>query len=89
MTKILRYDARRDSNEAEIVEALRAVGAGVIRLDEFDLLVAFRGNYYAFEVKTPEGELSDKQLKFINEWPGSIYIVRSADEALRYIGAID
>ena len=30
MTKVLRYDARRDENEPEIVEALEAVGAKAV-----------------------------------------------------------
>ena len=42
MTKVLRYDAKRDENEPEIVEALEAAGAKVMRLDDIDLLVGFR-----------------------------------------------
>lgn len=47
---------RRDANEAEIIDALRAAGAYVIQMDKsagFDLLVAYDGTYYVVEVKQP------------------------------------
>ena len=88
MTKVPRYDAQRDANEPEIVEALEAVGAKVMRLDEFDLLVAFRGKLYMLEVKTPTGRLNKKQAALFRKWAGHIWIVRSAEGALRTIGAI-
>jgi len=88
MTKVIRYDARRDANEQEIIEALQAVGAKVMQLDEFDLLVGFRDQLYMLEVKTPQGRLNAKQARLFREWAGHIWIVRSVDEALRRIGAI-
>ena len=89
MTKIPRYDARRDSNEKEIVDALKAVGASVERLDVIDLLCGYRGINYLLEVKTPDGALNEKQSDWIRAWNGGIYIVRTVDEALRAIGAIE
>ena len=89
MTKVPRYDARRDANEPEIVEALEAVGAKVLRLDDVDLLVAFRGNMYLLEVKTPQGRLNKKQAAFFREWAGYVWIVRTPEQALALIGAID
>jgi len=88
MTKVIRYDARRDANEPEIIEALQAVGAKVMQLDEFDLLVGFRDKLYMLEVKTKTGRLNKKQAALFREWAGHIWIVRSVDEALRRIGAI-
>ena len=88
MTKVPRYDARRDSNEKPIVEALEAVGAKVMRLDDVDLLVYFRDKLYLLEVKTPKGRLNKKQAKFFREWAGAVFIVRSVDDALRLVGAI-
>ena len=88
MTKVLRYDAQRDANEKEIVEALRAVGAKVMRLDDVDLLVGFRGVNYLLEVKMPKGRLNKKQEKFFRGWVGQVNIVRTIDQALGLIGAI-
>ena len=88
MTKVLRYDARRDENEPEIVEALEAVGAKVLRLDDIDLLVGFRGVNYLLEVKMPKGRLNKKQEKFFRGWVGQVNIVRTVNQALRLIGAI-
>jgi len=88
MTKVMRYDAKRDSNELEIIEALQAVGAKVMQLDEFDLLVGFRDKLYMLEVKTKTGRLNKKQARLFREWAGHIWIVRSVDDALRRIGAI-
>ena len=88
MTKILRYDAKRDENEPDIVEALEAVGAKVLRLDDVDLIVGFRDRLYMLEVKTPKGRLNKKQQRFFREWAGYVYIIRSVDDALKRIGAI-
>ena len=89
MTKVLRYDARRDENEPEIVEALESVGAKVLRLDDVDLLVGFRGVNYLLEVKTAKGRLNKKQEKFFRGWVGQVNIVRTVDQALGLIGAIE
>ena len=70
MVKVLRYDAKRDANEPEIVEALEAVGAKVLRLDDVDLLVGYRDRLYLLEVKTPTGRLNKKQQKFFRRQDG-------------------
>ena len=88
MTKVLRYDAKRDANEPEIVEALEAVGAKVLRLDDVDLLVGYRDRLYMLEVKTATGRLNKKQAKFFREWAGHVWIVRTRIQALKIIGAI-
>ena len=48
---------RRDKNETEIVRLMRAVGAGVRRMDKsagHDLTVFFRGVVYIVEIKNPD-----------------------------------
>lgn len=55
------FAKQRDANERLIVDALRAVGATVQRLNEKgtpDLLVGFRGVNYLLEVKNPESKFS-------------------------------
>ena len=88
MTKVIRYDAKRDENEQEIVDALRAVGASVLLIDDIDLIVGFRGVNYLLEVKTATGKLNKKQEKFFRGWVGQVNIVRTVDQALGLIGAI-
>lgn len=83
---------RTDSNQAEIVAALRQAGASVFSLHAVgrgvpDLLVGFRGNNYLLEVKSEKGKLTEDQEKWINNWRGHVAIVRSVGEALKSIGA--
>lgn len=75
---------RRDTNESEIVQALRASGFEVVITNgtPFDLLVGGE-RWCVMEVKTPQGRLTDAQLVFFD---GSRIaprvVVRSAIEAL-------
>ena len=88
MVKVPRYDAKRDKNEPEIVEALQAVGASVLRADDVDLIVGYRGVNYLMEVKTADGQLNKKQQKFFRSWKGQVNIIRTRIQALKLIGAI-
>lgn len=79
------FAKRRDANEPEIVKALRDVGATVIELDKFDLLVGFQGRDYKIEVKNPDGlnKLTEIQIDIIENWRGSpLHVVRSVEEAI-------
>jgi len=89
MAKVMKWDAKRDENEPEIVEALRGIGASVLLIDDIDLIVGFRGVNYLMEVKTAKGKLNKKQQKFFRGWQGQVNIVRSVDDALRLIGAME
>ena len=74
---------RRDGNEPAIVAALEAIGAQVWRLHEpgvGDLLVRWRGQLFCFEVKGPNGRLTHYQ--------GAFPVCRTAEDALRYMGAM-
>ena len=88
----MRHAARVDANQAEIVAALRAVGATVDWLksgdDKPDLLVGYRGNNYLLEVKQPGEYPTDGQIGWITNWEGRAKVVFSAEEALREIGAM-
>lgn len=81
---------KRDGNEAAIVDALRQVGARVIRISEPgapDLLVLFHGDLVLMEAKTAKGTLTKAQARRSAEgWP--VYLVRSPTDALRAIGVI-
>ena len=82
-----RYDARRDGNEADIVDALVLAGCRVLRLDKFDLLVenTNTSKVYMLEVKTATGELTKAQHQLLEQgWP--LQVVRTIDEARRACG---
>jgi hypothetical protein len=84
--------ARRDDNEAEIVKALRAVGATVRIVTQGDgipdLLVGYNGYSLLFEVKDGSKPPSARKLtpaeqKFFDEWTGGMLAkVESVEEAL-------
>lgn len=88
-----RYAKRRDGNEAAIIAALEAVGCQVERLDRpVDLIVGFRGQTFLIEVKDPHGRnrLQETQSAFLRDWNGGpAAVVRSEEEALKAVGAID
>lgn len=89
----MRRDARVDANQPEIVAALVAVGATVQHLHMVgggcpDILVGYRGRSYPIEIKSAEGVLTEKEGAWHEIWRGDVYIVRTAEEALRVIGAI-
>ncbi len=89
-----RWAARVDANQAEIVEALRQVGASVLVLSHVgqgcaDLSAGFRGQNYFLEIKTDKGKLTPSEKEFMEMWRGHYAIVRTVDEALRAIGVLE
>lgn len=90
--------AKVDRNQAEIVRALRKVGAGVQSLAELgcgvpDLLVAFRGQLVLMEIKDwrqppSKRKLTKDQKRWHAAWPVPVPIVETVNEALKAIGAI-
>jgi hypothetical protein len=83
-----RWNARRDANEGPIVQALRAAGADVIRLDVFDLLVLYRGRIFCLDAKLPKtGKATTSQDALVDRgWP--LCFVHDPIDALKAIGAV-
>ena len=87
-----RKASRVDANQAEIVRALRDVGATVQHLHTVgggcpDLLVGFRGRTYLMEIKTTLGTLTEAEGDWFADWTGGeASVVRSVSDALRMIG---
>ncbi len=82
-----RYAAKVDSNQTEIVEALRGIGASVCVTSAVgqgfpDLTVGFRGSTFLIELKTPTGKMTKDQMCFIESWRGHYSIVRSVEQAI-------
>jgi len=92
----MRYAARRDENELEIIQALRRLGWGVQSIDASgfpDLVVAKGKRIYLMEVigsakaakyRKTQG-LTPPQVKFHASWPGEIHLVHSIEEALAIV----
>lgn len=87
----MRYAARVDANQEQIVSALRAAGAyGWIIGLPVDLLVGFKGHTFLVEIKDgPKKRLTKLQTDFFENWcGGTLCRVDSPDSALRMIGMI-
>lgn len=81
----MRRAAKNDTNQPDIIKALRRVGVSVEFIGKpVDLLVHHRGVTALMEVKNPDGrdQLTKDQVEFIARWPGQIHIVRSVEEAV-------
>lgn len=91
----MRKAAKTDSNQSELVTALRAIGASVQSLAATgkgvpDLLVGYRGINYLMEVKDgnkpPSARLlTEDQLRWHQNWQGSVHIVNSTNQALKIL----
>ena len=87
----MRYAARVDANQEQIVSALRAAGAYVWIIGiPVDLLVGYRGHTFLVEIKsTTKGRLTPLQRDFFENWGGStLSRVDSPEAALRMIEVI-
>lgn len=90
----MRRAAHVDSNQNDIVAALRGAGAFVQHLHQVgngcpDLLVSYRRRAFLLEVKSEDGELDDSQVTWHRQWRGPpVSVVRTPHEALEAIGAV-
>jgi hypothetical protein len=87
----MRYAARKDANEAAIVQALRDAGAYVWIIGlPVDLLVGYKDRTLLMEVKTTSKKrLTGLQADFFEKWTGgTLCRVDSPEAALRMIGVI-
>ena len=86
----MRRAAKVDSNQREIIKALKDIGASVQLLHQVgggcpDVMVGYRGVTTLLEVKNPAGlnKVSESQKSWQNEWCGGpVWVVRSAGEAI-------
>jgi hypothetical protein len=85
----MRYAARTDANQTEIVMALRKAGAYVWVIGlPVDLLVGYKDRTFLVEVKTTaKKRLTSLQADFFNNWTGSTLArIDSVEAALNMIG---
>lgn len=82
-----RWSAAVDSNQGDIVKALRKVPGVSVQLDMDDLLIGYKGVNYWYEIKqTPTSEIKKTQYKLIKEWTGAYRFAFSAQDILQDIG---
>jgi len=87
----MRYAARVDANQDQIVSALRAAGAYVWVIGlPVDLLVGYRGHTFLVEVKNgPKKRLTKLQADFFENWSGSTLVrIDGPESALRMLGVL-
>ena len=95
----MRLRARTDNNHAEIVNALRAIGASVADTSRVghgfpDIVVGFRGRNWLIEIKDgtakPSAQkLTVAQVEFKATWMGHWAVVRSVSEAVGVVSRVD
>jgi hypothetical protein len=87
----MRYAARVDANQEQIVSALRGAGAYVWIIGlPVDLLVGYKGHSFLVEIKTDSRKrLTKLQADFFENWSGSTLArIDSPEAALRMIGVV-
>ena len=88
----MRYAARVDQNQDQIVSALRAAGAFVWIIGlPVDLLVGYENHTFLVEIKTDEKKkLTKLQKNFFEKWSGgTLCRIDSPDAALQMIGVLN
>lgn len=91
----MRRAARTDANHAEIIHALRAIGASVADTSAVgqgfpDIVVGMRGRNWLIEIKdgaksASERKLTQAQLEFKATWRGHWAVVTSSAEAIEVV----
>jgi hypothetical protein len=83
----MRYAARADGNQPEIVDALRKAGAyvWVIKLP-VDILIGYAGKTALIEIKTATGKRTKLQEDFLREWTGgTVAVIRDVEGAINLL----
>jgi hypothetical protein len=87
----MRYAARVDANQEQIVSALRGAGAYVWIIGlPVDLLVGYKNHTFLVEIKTDSRKrLTKLQADFFENWcGGTLARIDSPEAALRMIGVV-
>ena len=80
----MRYAARVDANQADIVAALRDAGCSVWIIGRpVDVLAGKGGNTVLIEIKTAKGKHTELQKDFMSNWKGgTVATIRDVEGAL-------
>ena len=87
MTPIPATAARRDANERDIVSVFRKLGWSVSQAGPLDLVIGKHGRTVLIEVKDgakmpSQQRLTPSERRFIENWRGEVYIVRTLFDAV-------
>jgi len=88
----MRYAARVDANQEQIVSALRGAGAYVWIIGlPVDLLVGYKNHTFLVEIKTDSKKrLTKLQTDFFENWcGGTLCRIDNAESALRMLKVLD
>lgn len=91
MSSNVRYAAKRDANEPEIIKALRKIGCLVEQLNGTnipDLLVIYSGTVHLMEVKDGKAKLTEGQERWHCQSAlhgVSVDVVRTVEEAINLV----
>jgi Holliday junction resolvase len=88
---------RTDSNQQEIINALREIGCSVQDLSQVgrgtpDILVGFHNVNVLLEIKFCEGRaprLTEPENIWIREWKGQVGVVTSVEDAIAILMDLD
>ena len=79
--------SRADSNQKEIVKALKKIPGIAVELAHDDVLVGYKGRNYWYEIKTSEkARRRPKQEELDKFWPGHYKFVWSVEMILEDLG---
>lgn len=91
-----RTAAKTDTNQKEIVKALRSIPGVSVAPNHDDILVGFKGFTYWFEVKNPNkvgknnkirpSALQQSQVDLLQGWTGHYSVVWSVEQILKEMG---
>ena len=89
----MRYAAKIDTTQPDIVAGLRAMGATVLLLHRVgggcpDLLVAWHFQNVLIEVKSPGGRLNEAERRFFDDWRGPAIVAYSLDDAVTQLDRV-
>lgn len=90
----MRRAARSDANQAEVVKALRKIGAAVTSLHRVgsgvaDLLISFRQRWILLEVKSSaKARLTPDERRWISEQNAPVYRVNNVAEAVEVVARL-
>ena len=84
---------RTDSNQKEIMDALRKAGYSVFDLHCVgkgfpDIIVGCHNHNILVEIKSEGGKLNELEHKFFNTWQGPMCVVNSVEEALTSVDKV-
>ena len=88
----LRWDARADKNQKDIVDAARKMGCSAVPLFRLgqgvgDYLLGYHGHNLLIEIKTDEGKLTKAEQHFFDTWYGQVTVIRSIEDLRNLLAA--